>query len=155
MKRLKFIKHAKGAPALRLFGVGPYLIPCKGLEKLKNLMNTDTFWAKGRKKSDLSQMLLNSSAVISVWDRQKIVGFGRVTSDCIYRGVIWDVIVCQRYQNQGIGQLILKELINHKSMKKVEKIYIMTTKSKGFYESTGFKEVKEQTLMLHIRPKNY
>ena len=42
MKDISLIKHASGAPGLRLFGIGPAFKPIKGLEKLQVLFNQNT-----------------------------------------------------------------------------------------------------------------
>ena len=39
MTKLVIIKHFKGAPGLRLFGLGPNLMPCNGLRKLAKFLN--------------------------------------------------------------------------------------------------------------------
>ena len=53
MRDLVLIKHFKGAPGLRFFGIGPHFLPCKGLYKLKTLLDQNTSWAKNRKIKDL------------------------------------------------------------------------------------------------------
>ena len=154
MNKLKLIKHAKGAPGLRLFGLGPSFFPCNGLKKLEILMKNNSFWAKQRNKNKLRKMLIHSSIIVSAWDKNNIVGFGRATSDYIFRAVLWDIIVDTNYQRKGIGSIIINNLINDSSVREVEKIYLMTTKSKDFYNYSGFQEVKKQSLFLYNNNKN-
>ena len=87
MKAISLINHSKGAMGLRFFGLGPNLKPTNGLNKLKDLLNRNAFWAKNRTNNDLKKCLANSDVVISLWVGKEIVGFGRALTDGIYRGV--------------------------------------------------------------------
>ena len=142
------IKHTTGAPGLRFLGLGPFFIPSKGLKKLKNLLDLNTSWAKGRDENQLKTMLANSDVVITLWDCKKLIGFGRATSDYSFRAVLWDVVVTDDLQGYGYGKIIVKTLLNAKAIKKAKKIYLMTTKSSDFYQQLGFEIVKNQNLML-------
>ena len=148
MKDLIFIQHAPGAPCLRFFGMGPNLIPLSGVEQLKVLLNKNTSWANHREENDIKKMLSGSEIIVSVWKKKNLVGFGRATSDKIYRAVLWDIVVEKKYQKQGIGRKIIKSILSSKLISKVEKIYIMTTKCETFYSKMGFKSEEFQELMI-------
>ncbi len=148
MPRLKLIKHAKGAPGLRILGLGPYFLPCKGLYQLKKLFDEHAFWANNRKISDLKKLLIGSSVIISIWRDKKIIGFGRATSDGIYRAVLWDIVVADHLQGQGLGRLVVEALLSAEEIKGVERIYLMTTNSTNFYKQLRFKNCKNQNLLI-------
>jgi N-acetylglutamate synthase-like GNAT family acetyltransferase len=93
-------------------------------------------------------MLRGSEAVVSAWHRGQLVGFGRATSDGAFRAVLWDVVVAQDLEGQGLGRRLVEALLASPALRSVERIYLMTTKSKGFYERLGFREVHSQWLML-------
>ena len=82
-RKLLLIKHFKGAPGLRLFGIGPKFLPCRGLYKLKVLLDKNTTWAKNREIKNLKHCLANSDVIVSLWSDNKILGFGRALSDGI------------------------------------------------------------------------
>ena len=142
------IHHAPGAPGLRLLGLGPGLIPTDGLKKLQFLLNMNAFWSKGRSIQQLKKMLCNSQEIITIWQETRIIGFGRATSDKIYRAVLWDVVVANDLQGLGIGRLIVEGLLKTPSIRCVEKIYLMTTNSSDFYEQMGFNISSMQSLMI-------
>ena len=148
MADIQLIEHAPSAPGLRFLGLGPNLIPRRGLGKLRELFNKNTFWAKGRKDSELKRMLIGSTVVISAWRGSRMVGFGRATSDGIYRAVLWDVVVPSDLQGLGIGRKVIEALLNSTSLKDVERIYLMTTNCQDFYQLLGFNYVKNQKLMM-------
>ena len=148
MKDICLIKHASSAPGLRLFGLGPSFKPMKGLEKLLFLFNQNTLWAKNRNIRQIKKMLANSNVIITLWKKNNLVGFGRATTDQVYRAVLWDIVVAKDLQRVGLGKIIVEELLKDEKIKSSEKIYLMTTDSKDFYKQLGFKVNTNQTLMM-------
>ena len=71
LKNGYLIQHGPGAPSLRVLGLGPRLIPVNAIEQLQTLLEENTFWAKGRTKKQLKQMIKNSNAVKSNADYRK------------------------------------------------------------------------------------
>ena len=147
-REIVLIKHLKGAPGLRFFGTGPNLLPCKGLYKLKKLLDKNTSWAKKRKLKDLKHCLANSDVIVSLWSNNKILGFGRALSDGTYRSVLWDIVIDNQHQGKGYGKLIVKSLLESKKINQSEKVYLMTSTQKNFYCQIGFKEVLSQNLLI-------
>jgi len=147
MQNLSLIKHTNGAIGLRYFGLGPNLTPVKGMQKLQDLLKTNTSWASQRNKKDIKKMISKSNVIVSAWNNKKMIGFGRATTDEIYRATLWDIVVDQNYQRLGIGKKIIKSIINDKLLIQVEKIYIMTTECEEFYLKMGFQKEKIQNLM--------
>ena len=148
MKDISLIKHASSAPGLRLFGLGPSFKPVKGLKKLQVLFNQNTLWAKDRTLDQIKRMLANSNVIITIWYKNNLVGFGRATTDQVYRAVLWDIVVSQNVQRVGLGKIIVEELLKDKKINSAEKIYLMTTDSKDFYTQLGFKVNINQSLMM-------
>ena len=148
MKDISLIKHASSAPGLRLLGLGPAFKPLKGLEKLQVLFNRNTSWAKHRTLDQIKQMLANSNVIITLWNKNNIVGFGRATTDQVYRAVLWDIVVSKDLQRVGLGKVIVEELLKDKKINSAEKVYLMTTDGKDFYKQLGFKVNTKQSLMM-------
>ena len=149
MKEISLINHSKGALGLRLFGLGPNLKPNNGLNKLQNLLDDSTFWAKNRTIKDIKKCLANSDVIVSLWVGNEIVGFGRALTDGIYRGILWDIVIDKKYQGKGFGKLIVESLLSSKKIKNTKKLYLMTTNKKLFYTQLNFKEVTTQNLLMH------
>ena len=147
-KQIILTKHFKGAPGLRFFGIGPNFLPCKGLYKLKVLLDKNTSWAKNREIQDLRKCLANSDVIVSLWSNNEILGFGRALSDGVYRSVLWDIVIDHNYQGKGYGKLIVNSLLDSKRIKQSEKIYLMTSTQKDFYCQIGFDEVHSQKLLI-------
>ena len=148
MEKIFLIKHAKGALGLRIFGLGPNFKPTRGLLKLQRFLNKNAFWAKNRSINELRKSLANSDAIISLWNGNEIVGFGRALSDGIFRAVLWDIVIDKNHQGKGYGKLIVNNLLNSRKLKNTKKIYLMTTNKKLFYSQIDFKEVTTQSLLI-------
>ncbi len=144
---IQILRHGPGVPALRL-GLGPGWRPSQSLNQLQHLFLDNSFWAVGRSQRDLRRMLRGSEAAVSAWQGQRLVGFGRATSDGIYRAVLWDVVVINDLEGQGLGRQIVETLLLAAPVASAEKVYLMTTNSQGFYERLGFREAISQKLML-------
>ena len=149
MKEIFLIKHAKGALGLRVFGLGPNFKPTNGLNKLQKLLDRNAFWAKSRTINDLKKCLANSDVIVSLWVGNEIVGFGRALTDGIYRGVLWDIVIDKNHQGKGYGKKIVNSILVSEKLKKVEKIYLMTTNKKEFYCQLNFEKVKSQSLLIN------
>ena len=118
------------------------------LRQLQQLLDAHSFWASGRSQRELSRMLAGSQAVVSAWQASHLVGFGRATSDGVFRAVLWDVVVAGEHQGRGLGRRIVEALLQEPALQGVERVYLMTTNSSGFYEQLGFTAVDSQRLML-------
>ena len=148
MAPIQLVQHACGAPGLRWLGLGPDLRPSRGLLKLQHLLDKHAFWARGRSVQQLRRLLAGSEAVVTLWRGKRLVGFGRATSDGLCRAVLWDVVVAGDLQGRGLGRLVVETLLASAALQRVEKVYLMTTNSAGFYRQLGFSDAAPQVLLV-------
>ncbi len=106
-------------------------------------------WAKTRTVEDARLMLQHTDLAVTAWDGSRLIGFGRVLTDFIYRATIWDVIVDKHYQGQGIGTELVRRILHHPKLHRVE-LFWLCTRRPGFYERLGF-SAKAQTGMVWTR----
>lgn len=116
--------------------------------QLKELFNLAAFWAQNRSVEDLATAIANSDPVISLWDEDRLVGFCRATSDCVYRACIWDVVIHPQYRGLGLGREMIERLLKHPRVSPVERVYLMTTYQQGFYTRLGFQFPNPSTTMV-------
>lgn len=95
-------------------------------------------WAK--RESDLiGKALQNSVSVVSIWDGDLMVAFGRATGDYVFNATIWDVAVRPEYQRKGIGQLVVKEIVKELESYEIPLITLYADSAKdAFYRRLGF-----------------
>ena len=87
--------------------------------------------------------LANTMYSVSVYDDDKIIGYGRIIGDGICFLYIHDVMVIPRYQNKKIGSQIMNKLLEKVNQIKIEnpyvRVYLGASKGKEkFYERFGF-----------------
>ena len=148
MTKIILLNHSPGAVGLRYLGLGPMLKPSRGLKKLQRLFDRHAFWARGRSYKQLRQLLSGSDAVVSVWKGKRLVGFGRATSDGFSRAVLWDIVVAGDLQGNGLGRMVVEALLHTPKVVGIERVYLMTTNSEGFYRQLGFEKEESQKLLV-------
>jgi len=87
--------------------------------------------------------LANTMYSVSVYDDDKIIGYGRIIGDGICFLYIHDVMVAPKYQNKKIGSQIMNKLLEKVNQIKIEnpyvRVYLGASKRKEkFYERFGF-----------------
>ena len=87
--------------------------------------------------------LANTMYSVSVYDDDKIIGYGRIIGDGICFLYIHDVMVIPKYQNKKIGSQIMNKLLEKINQIKIEnpyvRVYLDASKGKEkFYERFGF-----------------
>ena len=85
----------------------------------------------------------NTFYSISIYDEDKIIGYGRLIGDSICFMYIHDVMVLPEYQSKKIGTLIMNKLLQKINELKKEnpnvRVYLGASKNKEkFYEKFGF-----------------
>lgn len=94
-------------------------------------------------KNVSEKALTNTIYSVSVYDDDKIIGFGRLIGDGICFLYIHDVMVIPEYQNRKIGSKIMHKILEKINQIKLEnpylRVYLGASKGKEkFYERFGF-----------------
>lgn len=118
------------------------------IQQLQDLFKLAAFWAQNRSLEDLEIAIANSDPVISIWDNDRLIGFTRATSDCVFRATIWDVVIHPDYRGQGLGRKLIETLLDHPRIRRVERVYLMTTYQQEFYLKLGFEFPNPSTSMV-------
>ena len=98
----------------------------------------------GAYSEEISKTALeNTFYSISVYDDDKIVGYGRLIGDNICYMYVHDIMVVPEYQGQKIGSMIMKKLLEKINEIKKEnpdlRVYLGASKNREkFYEKFGF-----------------
>ena len=80
----------------------------------------------GSKKSieRVDKAIKNSLFIVSLYEKNKIIGMGRIIGDSGISYAITDIMVDKKYQGKGYGKLIMKEIDNYFSENTDEDCYI-------------------------------
>ncbi|MCL2402260.1 MAG: GNAT family N-acetyltransferase [Oscillospiraceae bacterium] len=90
---------------------------------------------------------INSTIVVSAWERERLIGAVRVLSDKFGRSIIYDLVIDPEYRNKGIGRELVNRCITH--YPNSEWSLETSEENIGFYEKIGFKRSKS----VHYRIK--
>ena len=107
------------------------------------------FWSKNRTYQGVVKMLAASDIIIALINEEKeLIGFCRILTDFVYRGVLYDVNIKSNYRTMGFGAKLLNEVINHPQLKEVENIALFCLPEMiPFYQNWGFTDVVKLELM--------
>ena len=75
-----------------------------------NALRSSVGWCSKRSEEKWREILSKSSFVYSVYDKDKLIGMGRIVEDGVMC-MLYDIIVHTDYQGQGIGKIIMKNLL--------------------------------------------
>jgi ribosomal protein S18 acetylase RimI-like enzyme len=90
---------------------------------------------------DLATAIQNSWYVISLYNSDRLIGFGRVIADGVHHAVIVDLIIHPDFQNTGLGSKLLDRLVRKCKDNKIRDIQLFAARDKyAFYEKSGFEK---------------
>lgn len=89
----------------------------------------------------IKKVFQSSNVVTIAYDEDNIAGFGRALSDGVFNAAIYDVVVDERYQNKGIGQKVIKNLLAQ--LDDISCVHLVSTAgNEEFYRKAGFRKMK-------------
>lgn len=105
-------------------------------------------WESASYPNDLYSGILNSHAVVTAWDGDRLIGLANALSDgfmCVY---FHYVLTDPAYQGHGIGKQMMQRML-----KKYEhihtKVLVSYPKAIGFYRSLGF-ESEDASMPMYV-----
>ena len=107
-----------------------------------NLLYDSVGW--GSYDNEITQKALdNTFYSVSIYDDDKIIGYGRLIGDTICFLYLQDIMVKPEYQGNKIGTLIMNKLLEKVNQIKKEnpelRVYLGASKNREkFYEKFGF-----------------
>jgi ribosomal protein S18 acetylase RimI-like enzyme len=95
----------------------------------------------GKNINTIREVFQASSKVVTAWYQEQLVGAGRMLTDGLCYGSIFDVGVLPAFQKQGIGKGLMIELL--KGTEHLYGIYLtFTFGNEEFYRKLGFRRHK-------------
>jgi GNAT superfamily N-acetyltransferase len=107
------------------------------LQRLSEIF--DLVGMRARNIDDLSSAIQASTVVFVARTEDQIVGIGRLISDEVYYGSIWDVAVHLEFQKNGFGTLLVSSLLECADQLGLYLVGLVTAiPNRIFYQNTGF-----------------
>ncbi len=126
-----------------------YTISTERLPEASELLSLflQTSWAKDRSIERIEIVLNNTKTYVVIRDKDQLIGFGRALSDGVYRAMLDDIVVDKSYRKQGLGKVIVKQLLDQ--LDDIEQVFLNTKPDlESFYEAYGFSRSKGLTMSL-------
>jgi len=101
---------------------------------------------------DLANAIQNSWYSMSIYDSDKLIGFGIVIADGVHHALIVDLIIHPDYQSKGLGSRLLDKLVSKCKKNKIRDIQLFSAKDKyAFYEKFGFEKRPDNAPGMQLR----
>ena len=110
------------------------------------------FWSPGIKKEEVIQGSKHSALLVGAFDKEgNQVGFSRVVSDKTRFAYVLDVVVDEDHRGGGIGQAMMRYMLNHPDLKDVYQWVLLTRDAHEVYKKVGFKILSQPENWMEIR----
>ena len=107
------------------------------LAVLSNLF--DSVGMRARVPEQMAAAMRGSTDACAAYQSKQLVGFGRLVSDGVYYGTLWDIAVRPDMQGRSIGSQIVRHLIDVAHARGLVMIGLFTSiANRHFYERLGF-----------------
>lgn len=108
-----------------------------------------------KRYASFMQAIEQSLAVITAWDRDRLVGLIRVVGDGLTIIYIQDILVLRDYQKEGIGSELMKLILAKYS--DVRQKVLLTNDApdvRQFYEKNSFQSCDQGELVAFVQLNN-
>ena len=98
-------------------------------------------WFETRTRDDVELMLQRTSLAVAFEDCHsgRLIAFARVVTDHVYAGTLLGVIVRADVRGRGIGDLLMRSVLDHPALARLHAIGLICREHKvSFYERWGF-----------------
>jgi ribosomal protein S18 acetylase RimI-like enzyme len=98
------------------------------------------WWTKERTLEETQKVVENSQIVIAMVDESnKLQAFVRVLTDYVFKSLVFDLIVSEKYRSKGLGKELMYLVQNHLELQDVKhfELYCLPEMLE-FYEELGF-----------------
>ena len=99
------------------------------------------WWTQGRTREDVERMLDGTTYVFGFCtdSDNRLVGFARVLTDGVFKGMIFDVIVASPYRQTGLGARLMNAILEHPVLRTVRHLELYCLpEMMAFYEKWQF-----------------
>jgi ribosomal protein S18 acetylase RimI-like enzyme len=119
-------------------------------EKVTEML-AKSYWVPDIKIDEVIKSANNSALLVGAFKGDLQIGYTRVISDKTRFAYLMDVIVDENYRKMGIGQTMMRYILNHEELKDVYQFLLITKDAHEVYRKVGFEVVKRPTDWMEVR----
>jgi GNAT superfamily N-acetyltransferase len=108
-------------------------------EEVHRFISEVSYWGTGRTRETQDRLIDEASRVVGLYDGDRQIGFCRAFTDGLALAYLADVYVLEEYRGRGLGQELVREMIEHGPYANV-KWLLHTTDMHPLYRKFGFEE---------------
>ncbi len=113
----------------------------------------ESYWARER-TLEQTKTAIENSICFGVYDRERMIAFGRVVSDKATFAYIGDVFVVEEYRGRGVGKLLMQSMIEHPELQGLRRWVLATRDAHGLYEQFEFAPLRHPERWMEKRAPN-
>ncbi len=113
----------------------------------------ETYWANKRSFEDI-KISIENSLCFGVYSNRSQIGFARVVTDKSAFAYLMDVFIVDQQKGNGLGSLLLDEILQHQDIKNIETFKLATHDAHEFYVRKGFKQIAHPEFQMEKLNKN-
>jgi GNAT superfamily N-acetyltransferase len=102
-------------------------------------LSEESYWAEGRPRETQDRLIDEASRVVGLYDGDRQIGFCRAFSDGVSLAYLADVYVLAEYRGRGLGEELVREMIENGPYANVKWI-LHTTDAHPLYRKLDFEE---------------
>ena len=100
------------------------------------------YWTRGSTSDELRQAWTTSPARVgAIYESGRLVACARALSDGTRRAWIYDVVVEPALRGRGVGEAVMRLLLDHPLVRNALSVRLGTRDATRFYERQGFREI--------------
>jgi len=107
--------------------------------EVHRFLSEESYWAEGRPRETQDRLIDEASRVVGLYDGGRQIGFCRAFSDGLSLAYLADVYVLGEYRGRGLGEELVREMIENGPYAHVKWI-LHTTDAHPLYRKFGFEE---------------
>lgn len=120
-------------------------------DKVTRLLS-NAFWSRGINIDEVIKGAKNSALVVGAFgENGNQIGYARVISDKTRFAYIADVYIEEIFRKKGIGQKIIRYILNHQELKDVYQWLLITKDAHDVYRKVGFNSILRPHDWMEIR----
>jgi N-acetylglutamate synthase-like GNAT family acetyltransferase len=96
-----------------------------------------TLWASGMTRDVLARAMANS-VCFGLFERQRLIGFGRVVTDLATYAYWTDVVIADAYRGRGLGAWLSQCMLAHPELQGLRRVALLTRDAAALYAGIGF-----------------
>ena len=112
-----------------------------------------TYWANNRSTENI-KISIENSLCFGVYLNKSQIGFARVVTDRSVFAYLMDVFIVDQHKGNGLGALLLDEILLHRDIKDIETFKLATHDAHEFYVRKGFKRIAHPEFQMEKLKKN-